>query len=67
MINITASNGELFAELNGRKAQLVAQSETRFSGFFQWGISFVMDSQGGAPTHLLEMHVSGNYRFTRTK
>jgi hypothetical protein len=67
VINITASNGELFAELNGRKAQLVAQSETRFSGFFQWGISFVMDSQGGAPTHLLEMHVSGNYRFTRTK
>jgi hypothetical protein len=67
VITITTSNGELFAELNGRKAQLVAQSQTRFSGFFQWGISFVMDSQGGAPTHLLEMHVSGNYRFTRTK
>jgi len=66
VINVTVSDGELFAELNGRKAQLVAQSETRFSGFFGWGISFVMDSQG-ALTHLLEMHVSGNYRYSRTK
>jgi hypothetical protein len=66
VINITVSDGVLFAELNGRKAQLVAQSDTRFSGFFGLGISFVMDSQG-VLSHLLEMHVSGNYRFTRTK
>jgi hypothetical protein len=66
VIHITASDGALFAELNGRKAQLVAQSDTRFSGFFGLGITFVMDSQG-VLTHLLEMHVSGNYRFSRTK
>jgi hypothetical protein len=67
LINITVSDGALFAELRGEgKAQLVPQSETRFSGFWGWGISFVVDSQG-VPTHLLEMHVSGNYRFVRTK
>ena len=67
VINITVSDGALFAELRGEgKERLVPQSETRFSGFFGLGISFVVDSQG-APTHLLEMHVSGNYRFSRTK
>ena len=66
MITITVSDGALFAELKGRgKTQLVAQSETRFSGFFGLGITFVLDSQGTL-THLLEMHVSGNYRFSRT-
>ena len=67
VINITVSDGALFAELIGRgKVQLVAQSATMFSGFFGLGITFATDSQG-APTHLLEMHVSGNYRFARTK
>lgn len=66
-ITITVSGGALFAELSGRgKAQLVPQSDTLFSGFFGWGISFVGDSQS-VPTHLLEMHVSGNYRFVRAK
>jgi hypothetical protein len=67
VINITVSDGALFAELRGEgKERLVPQSETRFSGFFGLGISFVVDGQG-VPTHLLEMHVSGNYRFSRTK
>ena len=66
-IRVTVSDGALFAELSGRgKAQLVAQSDTRFSGFFGLGISFVVDGRG-APPHLLEMHVSGNYRFVLTK
>ena len=66
-ITITVSDGALFAELSGRgKAQLVPHSETTFSGFFGLGISWVVDSRG-VPTHLLEMHVSGNYRFVRTK
>jgi len=30
------------------------------------GIDFVRDGQG-VPTHLLEMHVSGNYRFQRKR
>jgi len=67
MITITVSDGALFAEQNGRgKAKLLAQSETMFSGFFGLGISWIVDSQG-VPTHLLEMHVSGNYRFVRAK
>ena len=67
IIEITASDGGLFAELKGRgKVQLVPQSETKFLGFFGLGIEFVRDSQG-VPTHLLEMHVSGNYRFLRKK
>jgi hypothetical protein len=67
MISVTVSDGALFAELNGRgKARLVGLSETTFSGFFGLGISFVVEGQG-VPAHLLEMHVSGNYRFVRTK
>src|SRR5439155_9856277 len=46
VINITVSDGALFAELRGEgKERLVPQSETRFSGFFGLGISFVVDSQ----------------------
>jgi hypothetical protein len=65
MIEITASGDRLFAELKGRgKVQLVPQSDANFLGFFGLGIEFVRDAQG-VPTHLLEMHVSGNYRFLR--
>ena len=65
IVEITASGGDLFAEWKGRgKVQLVPQSDTRFTGFFGLGIEFVRDSQG-VPTHLLEMRVSGNYRFRR--
>jgi hypothetical protein len=67
IIEITVSGDKLFAELKGRgKVQLMAQSETGFSGFFGLGIEFVADAQG-VPTHLLEMHVSGNYRFQRKR
>jgi len=67
IIEITVSDGALFADLKGRgKVQLVAQSETTFSGFFGWGIRFLLDSQG-AVTHLIEMHVSGDYRFIRVQ
>jgi hypothetical protein len=66
-IEITVSGDALFAELKGRgKVQLVGQSETTFSGFFGLGIKFVRDGQG-VVTHLVEMHVSGDYRFRRTR
>jgi len=65
IIEITASGDTLYAELKGRgKTPLTAQSETNFLGFFGLGIEFVRDAQG-VPTHLNEMHVSGNYRFMR--
>ena len=67
IIEVTVSNGALFAELKGReKVQLVAQSETNFSGFYNWGVAFVRDNQGNV-THLLERHVSGDYRYRRTR
>jgi hypothetical protein len=67
IIEITVSDGALFAELKGRaKVQLVAQSETNFSGFYGLGVSFVRDAQG-AVTHLLERRISKDYRFRRTR
>ena len=67
IIEITVADGKLFAELKGKgKTQLVAQSDTHFSGFFNWQIDFVTDSQG-VPTYLNEVHVSGNYRYRREK
>jgi hypothetical protein len=66
-IEITTSDGALFAELKGRgKVQLTAQSPTTFTGFFGLGIRFLVDGQG-VVTHLAEMHVSGDYRFIRSK
>src|SRR6266850_4729860 len=63
MIEVTVSNGALFAELKGReKVQLVGQSETSFTGFYNWGLSFVRDGQGNV-TQVLERHVSGDYRY----
>ena len=67
MIEITVAGGKLFAELKGReKIQLGAQSQTHFTGFFNWQIDFVPDSQG-VPAYLNEVHVSGNYRYRREK
>jgi hypothetical protein len=67
MIQITTSDGALFGELTGRpNAQLTAQSENTFAGLNGWGIKFVTDGQG-AVTHLLEMHISGDYRYRRVK
>ena len=55
----------LFGELSNRgKAELTALSNTTFSELFGWSIRFVTDNQG-TTTHLLEMHISGNYRYTK--
>jgi hypothetical protein len=67
IIEVTVSNGALFAELKGReKVPLVAQSETNFSGFYGLGVSFVTDAQG-VVTHLLERRISRDYRFRRIR
>jgi hypothetical protein len=67
IIQITVSDGALFAELSNRgKVQLSAQTDTTFTGFFGWSLRFVPDGTG-VTTHLLEMHISGNYRYTKTK
>jgi len=67
IIEITVSGGALFAELKGRqKVQVVAQSQTNFSGFYGLGIKFVTNGQG-VVTHLLEQRISRDYRFRRIK
>ena len=65
-IEITVSDGVLFGDLDGRgKVQLRATTETNFVGI-QGGIEFVPSGQR-AETDLFVKHVSGNYRFARTK
>ena len=65
-IEVTFSGEALFGDLDGRgKVRLIALSETDFSGL-QWGIEFIKDGQGGT-TGLYTKHVSGAYRFARTK
>lgn len=67
IIQISVSNGTLVADLSNRgRAQLGAKTQDTFTGLFGWSIRFVTDSQG-AVTHLLEMHISGNYRYTKKK
>ena len=64
---ITVADGKLYAELKGReKIQLVAQSNTYFTGFFNWQVEFI-SGPNGVPAYLNDVHVSGNYRSRRLK
>jgi hypothetical protein len=64
-IQVTVSDGALFAELSNRgKVPLSPQTQTRFAGFFGWSITFLPNSQG-VTTDLLEMHISGNYKYSK--
>jgi len=66
-IQVTVSDGRLFAELSNRgKVEIFPQTQTLFAGFFDWSISFLPNSQG-ATTDLLERHISGNYRYSKAK
>jgi hypothetical protein len=67
-IEITFSGGALFGNIGGRgPVRLYALSETDFSGL-QWGIEFIPPKDGqGATTGLYTKHVSGLYKFARTK
>jgi hypothetical protein len=70
VFDITFDAGALFLEQKGERAtagktRLVTQSETLFTNG-GLAIEFVNSAQG-APTQLLDRHVSGDYRFERTK
>jgi hypothetical protein len=61
-VEITLSNGQLLADMDGRgKVPLFASSETEFSGLYGLGVAFVQGGSGG----LFVKHVSGNYPFAR--
>ena len=62
VVEITVSNGRLFADMDGRgKVPLIASSATEFSGLYGLGVEFIRDGASG----LFVKHVSGNYRFAR--
>jgi hypothetical protein len=62
IIQVTLSDGRLFADMDGRgKVDLIATSETAFSGLYGLGVEFIPGGVGG----LFVKHVSGNYRFAR--
>jgi hypothetical protein len=65
-VEVTFSSGALSISLNGGPSQpIFPQSETSFSGtglIYQ----FIRDNQGIA-THLVEGHVSGDYKYERQK
>jgi len=65
-VEMTFSGGTLFVSVNGgEKRPLIPQSETKFAGT---GLSydFIRDDHGLA-THVIEGHVSGDYKFERQK
>jgi hypothetical protein len=65
-VEVTISDGALFVAVNGGPKQpVIPQSETNFSGT---GLTyeFIRDKQGRA-THVVESHVSGDYKFERQK
>ena len=62
VVVITVDNGRLVADMDGRgKVNLIATSDTEFSGLYGLGVGFIQDGSGG----LFVKHVSGNYRFAR--
>jgi len=63
-VEVTLSGGTLFAAVNGGpKTAIIPQSETDFTGT---GLTyeFIRDGQGRA-THVIEGHVSGDYKYAR--
>ncbi|MDP9113894.1 MAG: hypothetical protein M3O20_09440 [Acidobacteriota bacterium] len=66
-IVITSDGNALFGDLDGRgKVQLHPTSASNFVGI-QGGVEFVVKDPPTAPTDLFVKHVSGNYRFARTR
>ena len=62
VVEITLSDGRLFANMDGRgKLPLIASSDTLFGGLNGLGVQFIQGGAGG----LFVKHVSGDYRFAR--
>jgi hypothetical protein len=65
-VEITLSGGTLFAAVNGGPKQpIIPQSETGFTGT---GLTYEFIRGGnGIATHVIEGHVSGDYKYERQK
>ena len=67
VVEIMVSGDKLYANMDGRgKVELLAKSETEFSGLYGLGVEF-SKSDSGPAAQLFVKHVSGNYRFARRK
>lgn len=61
-VQITVEDGRLIGDMDGRgRQELIAMSETEFTGLYGLGVQFIDGGAGG----LFVKHVSGNYRFAR--
>ena len=67
-VEVALSAGELVATINGATPPLplVAWSETLFESSEGLGYRFVRDGSGPA-THVVEIHVSGDYQYARRR
>lgn len=65
-VEVSFADGSLFVSLNGGPKQpVVPQSETNFSGT---GLMYRFERDNtGVATHVIEGHVSGDYRYERQK
>jgi hypothetical protein len=62
VVQVTVEDGKLYADMDGRgKVQLIASSDTGFTGLYGLGVTFIREGPGG----LFVKHVSGDYRFVR--
>jgi len=63
-VEITLTSGELLVTVEGETLPLMAQSNTLFESV--GGLAYEFVSYGsGAATHVVEIHVSGNYPLAR--
>jgi hypothetical protein len=61
-VQISLSDGRLFATIGKDTQPLAARTQTLFESGL--GYQFIGDGNGPA-THVVEMHVSGSYRYAR--
>ena len=62
VVTIAVRDDRLIANMDGRgEVELIATSNTEFTGLYGLGVEFIQDGAGG----LYVKHVSGNYRFAR--
>lgn len=66
VVDVTFSDGALFVAVDGRERQpFIAQSPTTFTAN---GLSYQIIRNGdGLATHMIETHVSGDYKYERQK
>jgi hypothetical protein len=63
-VEITLTSGELLVTVDGETQPLIAQSNTLFESAGGLAYEFISDASGAA-THVVEIHVTGNYPLAR--